>query len=65
MNTLKRKFKGDKGELIFYSALIALPILQILIFYFYVNFNSVMLAFKEFDGKDFIWNPDYNFPTLW
>ena len=65
MNTLKRKFKGDKGELIFYSALIALPILQILIFYFYVNFNSIMLAFKEFDGKDFIWNPSYNFPTLW
>ena len=47
MNTLKRKFKGDKGELIFYSALVALPILQVLIFYFYVNFNSILMSFKR------------------
>ena len=66
MNTQKRKFKGDKGELIFYSLLVALPILQILIFYFYVNFNSVMLAFKEYDGGvDFSWNFGANFPDLW
>ena len=67
MNTLKRKFKGDKGELIFYSALVALPILQVLIFYFYVNFNSVMLAFKEYsaEAKGFVWNINANFPKLW
>lgn len=66
MKALKRKFKGDIGEMVFYGALIALPLAQIAIFYFYVNFNSVMLAFKEFDGKDsFIWNFGANFPQLW
>ncbi len=67
MKTLKRRFKGDIGERIFYCALIALPLLQIAIFYFYVNFNSVMLAFKEysFEAKGFVWNFDANFPRLW
>lgn len=66
MDTQKRRFKGDKGELIFYSLLVALPIAQILIFYFYVNFNSITLAFKEYDGGfDFVWNPGANFPDLW
>ena len=66
MKALKRKFKGDIGEMVFYGALIALPLAQSAIFYFYVNFNSVMLAFKEFDGKDsFIWNFGANFPQLW
>lgn len=66
MKTLKRKFRGDIGELIFYSALIALPLLQIVIFYFYVNYNSVALAFKSYSFEDgFYWDFDANFPKFW
>ena len=42
---LKKKYK----DLIFYILLIAIPLAQFCIFYIYVNFNSVLLAFKRFD----------------
>ena len=38
-----------RNQLIFYIAIIALPILQTLVFYVYVNFNSFLLAFQEYD----------------
>jgi hypothetical protein len=41
MRTTKTKRMGDKSDLIFYWCLVALPLLQIAIFYFYVNFNSL------------------------
>lgn len=40
----KRKLR-DTG---FYIALIAIPMLQFIIFYICVNFNSILLAFKEY-----------------
>lgn len=40
--------KKRRNELLFYIAFMALPIIQVIIFYFLVNFNSVMLAFKEY-----------------
>ena len=46
MKTPKKVITRDKSELTFYCSLIALPILQVIIFYFYVNFNSVMMSFK-------------------
>lgn len=36
-------------KLAFYIALISLPLLQFLIFYVYVNINSFLLAFQEYD----------------
>ncbi len=69
MKTLNRKkHRGSKGEFIFYLALIALPIIQILIFYFYVNFNSILMAFQEYDGFGgyvFGSNPWANFSKIW
>ena len=44
----KRKF--DK-KLIFYIVCFALPIIQFLIFYVGVNFQSILLAFQKYDGK--------------
>lgn len=38
-----------KSDLIFYVALMALPVLQFAIFYFYVNFDSFALAFQKWD----------------
>lgn len=37
-----------KKRLIFYIAVIALPILQFVIFYLYVNFNSIVMSFQRF-----------------
>lgn len=36
-------------DLIFFICLVALPLLQFFIFYVCVNFNSILLAFKEYD----------------
>lgn len=37
-----------KKRMLFYSAVLALPILQYLIFYVYVNFNTILLAFQSY-----------------
>ena len=47
MHTLKAK------KLRFYILGVALPVVQILIFYFYANFNSILLAFQDYNGSSF------------
>ncbi len=44
-NIMSRKYK----RVIFYTLLMAIPSIQFAIFYFYVNFNSVILSFKVYD----------------
>lgn len=44
------KRKIDK-KLIFYIVCFALPVIQFLIFYVGVNFQSILLAFQKYDGK--------------
>ena len=34
---------------VFYTSMVTLPILQFLVFYIYVNFNSIVLAFQKYD----------------
>ena len=48
--TALTKRKIDK-KLIFYIVCFSLPILQFLIFYIGVNFQSILLAFQKYDGK--------------
>lgn len=62
---LKRKVR-DVGDLIFYICLIALPILQLLIFYVYVNFNSVLMSFQSYDtlADKFTWGMSWNLEQL-
>ena len=51
----KKKRKGNKmqrGSNVFYVALMALPVMQFLIFYIGVNFRSFTYAFTEFDIKN-------------
>ncbi len=50
-NTMLTKRKIDK-KLIFYIVCFALPVLQFLIFYIGVNFQSILLAFQKYDGKN-------------
>ena len=46
---LRRKKKFFNKKLLFYCCGLALPILQYCIFYIYVNFNSFILAFTNYD----------------
>ena len=49
--TALTKRKIDK-KLIFYIVCFALPVLQFLVFYIGVNFQSILLAFQKYDGKN-------------
>ncbi len=67
MKTSKKFIKGDASELTFYCSLIALPLLQVLIFYFYVNFNSVMMSFKTYNTLEdaYTWDITTNLSKFW
>lgn len=41
--------KKNRNKLIFFSIFISIPILHFLIFYLYVNFNSIILAFRGYE----------------
>jgi ABC-type sugar transport system permease subunit len=48
---------GLRRSLPFYSIMIAWPVLQFCVFYIGVNFNSILLAFKEYTNEtDFTWS---------
>ncbi|MBQ8658523.1 MAG: sugar ABC transporter permease [Clostridia bacterium] len=47
MAKAKKRFFNKK--LLFYCCLIAFPLLQYIVFYIYVNFNSIVLAFSSYD----------------
>lgn len=50
----KTKIKNTRRNkrLLFYCIVLALPILQFLIFYLYVNIDSLVLAFQHYEIKD-------------
>lgn len=52
----------DRKDLIFYWALLALPLVQIAIFYFGVNFQTILMAFQRYDAftDSFIWDVGTN-----
>ena len=54
---------GKRNKLIFYIAVMALPVLQFFIFWFCVNINSILLAFKtwNFEMERFEWYAFNNF----
>ncbi len=47
----KRLTARAKKRLIFYSCWIFVPLLQFCLFYIYVNFNSIMLAFQKYEVR--------------
>ena len=59
---IRRKRKSrifkSKWDWIFYIGLLIIPITQVVIFYFVVNINSILLAFKQYDGASgqFMWS---------
>ena len=53
---------GKKPQMIFYASMVILPIIQFVIFYLGVNFNSIFLAFKTDNGVGgYEWVGFYNF----
>ncbi len=50
VETTKKKRKINRDGKLFYVAMMALPVLQFIIFYIIVNFNSVLLAFQNYNN---------------
>ena len=49
-----------KGDLIFYCCLLIIPVIQIAIFYFGVNFQSFFMAFQKRSGGQFVFDISSN-----
>lgn len=64
----KKKRNGDKSGNVFFYVMVALPIIQFIIFYIVVNFNSILLAFKEYTvtdkGLETVWVKFDNFKDI-
>ena len=64
----KKNLSKTQKDMIFVACLVAIPLIHYLIFYVYVNFNSILLAFQKFDPltyrytwcglENFIGNPE-------
>lgn len=57
---------GKRNKLLFYIAVMALPVLQFIVFWLFVNINSILLAFKtwNFDTERFEWYAFNNFSKV-
>lgn len=57
-----KKKRHSKADVTFYTLLMALPILQIVIFYFGVNFQSICMAFQNYDvyNNEYTWEVSKN-----
>ena len=60
----KKKKKKDKAGTIFFATMIALPLLQFIIFYIVVNFNSIVLAFQKYSISDTAFQPASEFSSV-
>jgi len=47
LNQNRKGYTRRQRRMVFYTLMFALPILQFLLFYLYVNFNSIIMAFQE------------------
>ena len=45
----KRGLSRNQKRLIFYTLMVAWPVMQTILFYVYVNFNTILLAFQRYD----------------
>ncbi|MBQ7913648.1 MAG: hypothetical protein IJ506_02455, partial [Clostridia bacterium] len=47
----KKGWTRKQKRLLFCSLILAVPILQFILFYVYVNLNSILLAFQTYERK--------------
>ena len=60
-NTVKKRTRTAKGDMLFYVLMMAWPILQFCVFYIAVKFNSILYSFQRYDklSRTFTWTLDY------
>ena len=60
---------NNKKEKLFYALFIAVPVIHFLVFYVYINFNSILLAFQEHPRGDGGYESSFvklkNFKAAW
>lgn len=56
--------KGKQRDGLFIFLVLLLPMLQFLVFYVIVNFNSIILAFQTYEKGDFVFNGIQNFKDV-
>lgn len=56
----------QRNRMIFYVAVMALPVIQVCIFYVYMHVNSILLAFRDYDAvsSSFTWIGFENFKDV-
>ena len=54
--------KNKRKEILFLFAMLAVPVANWLLFWLYVNFSSILLAFQDARTGEFTFN---NFVTFW
>ena len=59
-NTVKKRTRAAKGDMLFYVLMMAWPILQFCVFYIAVKFNSILYSFQRYDklSRTFTWTLD-------
>lgn len=62
--TPSRKPKARKGKTLFIVCILAIPILNWLVFWLYVNIGSILLAFQTETANGTVWTLD-NFKIFW
>ena len=61
-----RGFAKSKGDVLFYVLVLLIPLVQLGIFYFGVNFQNILMAFQRYDTNNnkYIWDATINFKLL-
>ncbi|MBQ9756763.1 MAG: sugar ABC transporter permease [Clostridia bacterium] len=55
---MKKLSVKEKKRILFYTSVVAFPVLQFIVFYIVVNLQSILFAFQSYDGVskfDFVW----------
>ncbi len=64
MESTPAKKKRDWGKTVFLCVILSVPISNFLVFWLYVNFDSILMAFQYREGKEIVWGME-NFTHLW
>lgn len=65
MKTTEKNKIGKREEIVFLVVALAIPLIQFFIFYFLVNFNSILLSFKSYtDTGDYVFAGINNFKDV-
>ena len=61
---VKKKKKFNKAEFFFLCVILAVPIIHFLVFWLYVNFDSILMAFQYKKANEVVWGFE-NYSRLW